>query len=212
MSYVFASTEFLNSAAADLANIGSVITQANAAAVLPTTEVLAAGADEISAAVAALFGIHAQGYQALGAQAAAFHQQFVQAMASGANAYATAEALNVGPLQPLLDVINAPTQALLGRPLIGNGADGTALNPNGGAGGLLFGNGGNGFNGAGGRGGDAGLIGNGGRGGSGNAGVPATPAGAGGAGGSGGWLYGNGGAGGFGGGLVQGAAAVGGNG
>ncbi|WP_156452535.1 PE family protein, partial [Mycobacterium gordonae] len=177
MSYVFASTEFLNSAAADLSNIGSVISQANAAAALPTTEVLAAGADEISAAVAALFGVHAQGYQALSAQAAAFHQQFVQAMNAGANAYATAEALNVGPLQPLLDVINAPTQALLGRPLIGNGADGTALNPNGGAGGLLYGNGGNGFNGAGGRGGDAGLFGNGGSGGSGNTGAPAVPAG-----------------------------------
>ncbi len=47
----------------------------------------------------------------------------------------------------MLGLINAPTQALLlGRPLIGQRrADGTAANPNGGAGGLLHGNGGNGF-------------------------------------------------------------------
>ncbi|WP_353698794.1 PGRS repeat-containing protein, partial [Mycobacterium tuberculosis] len=48
---------------------------------------------------------------------------------------------------------------------IGNGADGTAANPNGGAGGLLYGNGGNGFSQTtagltGGTGGSAGLIGN----------------------------------------------------
>ncbi|MBI2699010.1 MAG: PE family protein, partial [Mycobacterium sp.] len=43
------------------------------------------------------------------------------------------------------DAINAPTQTLLGRALIGNGADGTATNPDGGAGGLLYGTGGNGY-------------------------------------------------------------------
>ncbi|WP_337360551.1 PGRS repeat-containing protein, partial [Mycobacterium tuberculosis] len=78
--------------------------------------------------------------------------------------------------QQVLGLINAPTQALLGRPLIGNGADGTAANPNGGAGGLLYGNGGNGFSQTtagltGGTGGSAGLIGNGGNGGAGGAGA-----------------------------------------
>jgi len=74
----------------------------------------------------------------------------------------------------VLGVINEPAQTLLGRPLIGNGADGTAASPNGGAGGLLFGNGGNGYSFAsgvtaqiGGTGGAAGLIGNGGAGGTG---------------------------------------------
>ena len=41
--------------------------------------------------------------------------------------------------------VNASAVALLGRPLIGNGTDGTALSPNGGPGGLLFGNGGTGY-------------------------------------------------------------------
>nr|WP_223163860.1 PE family protein [Mycobacterium simiae] len=46
---------------------------------------LAAGADEVSAAIAALFGTHGQAYQAyraLSAQAVAFHQQFVQLLAT----------------------------------------------------------------------------------------------------------------------------------
>ena len=73
MSFVIAAPEFLTAAATDLANIGSTIGAANAAAAAPTTSLLAAGADEVSAAVAALFGGHAQSYQALSAQAAAFH-------------------------------------------------------------------------------------------------------------------------------------------
>ncbi|WP_152311749.1 PE family protein, partial [Mycobacterium tuberculosis] len=109
----------------------------------PTMALLAAGADEVSAAVAAVFSSYAQQYQALSAAAAAFHDQFVRALAAGAGAYAGAEAANVE--QQLLNAINAPTLALLGRPLIGNGADGAAgTGQAGGAGGLLYGNGGNG--------------------------------------------------------------------
>lgn len=170
MSFVIAVPEFLSAAATDLANLGSTISAANAAASIPTTGVLAAGADDVSAAIAALFGAHAQAYQTISAQAATFHAQFVQTLSAGAGAYANAEAANVQ--QSLLNAINAPTQALLGRPLIGDGADGTAPGQNGGAGGLLYGNGGNGAAGvnagiAGGSGGAAGLIGNGGSGGAG---------------------------------------------
>ncbi len=168
MSFVVANTEFVSGAAGNLARLGSMISAANSAAAAQTTAVAAAGADEVSAAVAALFGAHGQTYQVLSAQAAAFHSQFVQALSGGAQAYAAAEATNFGPLQPLFDVINAPTLALLNRPLIGNGADGTAANPNGQAGGLLIGNGGNGFSpaaGPGGNGGAAGLLGHGGNGG-----------------------------------------------
>ncbi|MBI3692934.1 MAG: hypothetical protein HY239_20310, partial [Mycolicibacterium aromaticivorans] len=69
-----------------------------------------------------------------------------------------------------------PITVLTGRPLVGNGADGTADSPNGKAGGWLFGNGGDGWSApsnsgmAGGNGGLAGLVGNGGRGGTGAAG------------------------------------------
>ncbi len=122
MSFLFAQPEMLGAAATDLASIGSAISTANAAAAAATTRVLAAGADEVSAAVAALFSGHAQTYQALSTQAAAFHQQIVQTLTSTAGAYASAEAANVE--QQLLGAINAPTMALLGRPLIGHGADG----------------------------------------------------------------------------------------
>ncbi len=179
MSFVIAVPEFLSAAATDLANLGSTISAANAAASIPTTGVLAAGADDVSAAIAALFGAHAQAYQTISAQAATFHAQFVQTLSAGAGAYANAEAANVQ--QSLLNAINAPTQALLGRPLIGDGADGTAPGQNGGAGGLLYGNGGNGAAGvnagiAGGSGGAAGLIGNGGSGGAGGAGAAGAAA------------------------------------
>ncbi|POY20721.1 PE family protein, partial [Mycobacterium kansasii] len=186
MSFVVASTEMLEAAVSDLANVGSSIHVANAAAAFPTTSVLAAGADEVSAAIAALFNTHAQAYQSLSAQAASFHAQFIQTMNAGAGAYAAAEAANASPIQALFNAINEPTQVLLGRPLIGNGADGTAANPNGGAGGLLIGDGGKGYSQAagsglaGGNGGAAGLIGNGGHGGAGGS----SATGAGGAGGA----------------------------
>ena len=83
MSFVFATPEYVAAAATDLANIGSTINAANAAALAPTSEVLAAGADEVSASIAALFGAHAQAYQAISAAAAQFHQQFVQLMSGG---------------------------------------------------------------------------------------------------------------------------------
>jgi hypothetical protein len=203
MSFVTVVPEIVGQAAGQLENIRSALGAANAAAAAPTTRLLAAGADEVSAAVASLFSGHGQAFQALNTQAAAFHAQFVQALSAAGGSYTAGEAANTAPLQTVeqdvLGVINAPTNALLGRPLIGNGTNGTAANPHGGAGGLLIGNGGNGFSETtnpgvtGGAGGAAGLFGNGGFGGSGGAGA------AGGPGGHGGLLYGNGGAGGAGG-------------
>lgn len=55
MSFLIAAPEAVASAASDLAGIGSVIGEANAAAVVPTTGVIPAAADEVSAAIAALF-------------------------------------------------------------------------------------------------------------------------------------------------------------
>lgn len=116
MSYVLATPEMVAAAANNLAQIGSTLSAANAAALAPTTGVLAAGADEVSAAVASLFSGHAQAYQTLGTQAAAFHERFIQALSTAAGAYGSAEAANASPLQQALNVINAPTQTLLGRP------------------------------------------------------------------------------------------------
>ncbi|MCV7382862.1 cellulase family glycosylhydrolase [Mycolicibacter longobardus] len=92
--------------------------------------------------------------------------------------------------------VNGFINQLFGSTVIGNGADGTEANPDGAAGGWLFGNGGAGWNStidgvAGGAGGAAvGILGNGGAGGDGGAGA------VGGDGGAGGWLFGNGGDGG----------------
>ena len=67
MSFVIAVPEFVASAATDLSNIGSGLSAANAAAVAPTTAVVAAAGDEVSAAIASLFSGHAKEFQALGA-------------------------------------------------------------------------------------------------------------------------------------------------
>ncbi len=133
MSFVLIAPEFVTAAAGDLTNLGSSISAANASAASATTQVLAAGADEVSARIAALFGGFGLEYQAISAQVAAYHQRFVQALSTGAGAYASAEA--AAAEQIVLGVINAPTQALLGRPLIGDGANATTPGGAGGAGG-----------------------------------------------------------------------------
>jgi len=183
MSYVIAAPELMTSAATDLSHIGSALTAANAAAAAPTTGIVVAAQDEVSAAIAELFSAHGQGFQALGAQAAAFHEQFVQAVTAGARSYVSAEAANAAAFtanpaqtvqQDLLNLINAPSVALTGRPLIANGTNGAPFSGQaGGPGGWLIGDGGNGGSGGenqpGEAGGPAGLIGNGGTGGIGGA-------------------------------------------
>jgi hypothetical protein len=127
MSFIFATPEYLAGAASDLAHIGSTISSANAAALAPTSSVLAAGADEVSAGIAALFDAHAQVYQALSAQAAFFHQQFVELMSGGAAQYALTEAANASPLQTVeqgaLGGIGASGQALSSALPTGGGAN-----------------------------------------------------------------------------------------
>ncbi|WP_186243690.1 PE family protein, partial [Mycobacterium simulans] len=208
MSFVSVAPEFVMAVATRLGTIDSTISAASVAAAASTTELLPAAGDEVSAAIAELFETHAHQYQQLSVQAATFHRQFVQALTGGAGAYASAESANASALETLqqnvLNVINAPTTVLLGRPLIGDGAAGGTINgvgQPGGAGGLLYGNGGAGGVStnegvAGGAGGAAGLIGNGGMGGAGG-----PNGGTGGAGGAGGWVYGEGGGAGPGGGL-----------
>ncbi|AXN50265.1 PE family protein [Mycobacterium marinum] len=213
MSLLVVAPEWLTSAAAELQSIESALSAANAAAAVPTTGLAAAAADEVSTAVATLFAGFGQEYQAISTQLSAFQQQFALTLNSSAGSYAAAEAQSVSVLDTLgrdvFGAINAPTEALLGRPLIGNGANGTATSPNGEAGGLLFGNGGIGYSQTGsgivgGAGGSAGLIGNGGAGGTGGAGAT------GGAGGNGGWLFGSGGIGGTGGANALGTGGTGG--
>ncbi|WP_415624146.1 PE family protein, partial [Mycobacterium intermedium] len=124
MSFVTAVPDLMAAAATDLAGIGSTIGAANAAAAGHIEAVVAAGADEVSAAVAAVFGAYAESYRAVSAQAVLFHDQFVQALTAGAGSYAAAEAATAASItSPLLNAINAPFLAATGRPLIGNGAN-----------------------------------------------------------------------------------------
>ncbi|MCV7099852.1 PE family protein, partial [Mycobacterium palustre] len=130
MSYVIAAPEYVAAAATDLANIGAAISDANSAALGPVSSVLPAGADEVSAGIAALFDGHAQAYQALSAAAQAFHAQFVQLMSSGAEQYALTEAANAAPLQTVQNMVGgsmngtgSPAQALTSaQPLLGPAA------------------------------------------------------------------------------------------
>ena len=94
MPDLFAVPDAVAAVAGDLDNIGSTISQANAAAAFPTTGLMAAGADDVSLAVAELFGAHGQAYQHFSAQLEAFHLQFGQHISAGASAYANAEAAN----------------------------------------------------------------------------------------------------------------------
>jgi hypothetical protein len=94
MSFVISQPEMLAAAASDLAGIGSAAAGANAAAATPTTGVVPAAADEVSALTAAQFATHAQMYQAVSAQAAAIHKMFVTTLRTSAGSYAATEAAN----------------------------------------------------------------------------------------------------------------------
>ncbi|WP_142276591.1 PE family protein, partial [Mycobacterium alsense] len=162
MSYLAVAPEFLSSAAKDLWEIASAVSAAHAAAAAPTTGVVAAAQDEVSAALSSLFSSHGRQFQALGAQAAAFHAEFVQALSGAGGEYVVAEAANVAPLQTLAqaaaDVQSfSPWRTLTGRPLFGDGTNGApGTGQPGGPGGWLFGNGGNGGSGGAGENGGAG--------------------------------------------------------
>ena len=78
----------------DLQGIGSALSAGNAAAAAPTTGVIPAAADEVSAAAAAQFAAHAQMYQVITAQAAAIHEMFVTTLGASAGSYASTEAAN----------------------------------------------------------------------------------------------------------------------
>ncbi len=133
MSVLVVAPELVTSAAADLDCIGSAVNAAHQAAAVPTTGLAAAAADEVSAATAALFSKYGRDFQALSAHASAFHQQFVQVLSSASRSYPAAEAAGASLLRTVqhdfLGAINAPTEALLGRALIGNGAIGTVASP-----------------------------------------------------------------------------------
>src|SRR4051794_39488345 len=106
MSFLIAVPEALTTAASDLTDIGSTLEAAHAIAAPPTTGVLAAAEDEVSAQIAALFSAHGQGFQRLSAQATAFHTQLVRTLTAGAQQYAAAEASAARTLTSAADTVN----------------------------------------------------------------------------------------------------------
>ena len=94
MSFVTTHPEMLALAAGALQGIGSEMAAGNMAAAAPTTGVVPAAADEVSALTAAQFAAHAQMYQAVSAQAAAIHEMFVNTLGTSAGSYAATEAAN----------------------------------------------------------------------------------------------------------------------
>jgi len=94
MSFVTTQPEALSATATTLAGIGTTMSAENTAAAAPTTGVLPAAADEVSALTATQFAVHAQMYQAVSAQAEAIHQQHVSTLATSATSYAVTEAAN----------------------------------------------------------------------------------------------------------------------
>ena len=91
MTSLIVQPQVVANAAANVADIGSMIGAANAAAAGTTAGVVAAAGDEVSAAAATLFNTYAQDYQELLKRAAVLHQQFGQALAAAGKAYVESE-------------------------------------------------------------------------------------------------------------------------
>ena len=94
MSFVTALPAALASAAGDLESIGRLVAAGSMAAADPTTGVVPAAADEVSALTAAHFAAHGILYQELSAQATAIHELFVGALATSAASYVATEVAN----------------------------------------------------------------------------------------------------------------------
>jgi hypothetical protein len=94
MSFLGVTPDAVTSAAGHLGAIGSALSSANATAAGPTTGAAAMAADEVSAAVQALFATHAQAYQSVSAQMEAYHSQFVNLLNGGAASYLNTEIAN----------------------------------------------------------------------------------------------------------------------
>jgi hypothetical protein len=94
MSLITIEPEMLAAAAGNLQVIGAAMSAGNAAAAAPTTGVIPAAADEVSALTAAQFATHAAIYQTVSTQAKAIHEMFVNTLGISAGSYAVTEATN----------------------------------------------------------------------------------------------------------------------
>ncbi|OBJ79806.1 hypothetical protein A9W97_29560 [Mycobacterium gordonae] len=91
---MLANPELIAQAATDLTAIDTELNAAQSQAAGPIQALLPAAADEVSAGITQLFSQHAADFQKVAAQASAYHEQFVQKMATAAGSYAAAETVN----------------------------------------------------------------------------------------------------------------------
>ncbi|WP_133056482.1 PE domain-containing protein, partial [Mycobacterium decipiens] len=94
MSYVGLVPELVETAAQDLAGIRTGLLEVTSAAAGATTQLSPAAADEVSTAIAQLFGNFGRDYQATMARAAVFHDEFVSLVSRSASAYLATEVTN----------------------------------------------------------------------------------------------------------------------
>ncbi|KAA1249314.1 PE domain-containing protein [Mycobacterium simiae] len=108
MSFLTTQPEELSAAAGKLETIGEVMSAENVAAAAPTTGVLPAAADEVSALQASLFTAYGTLYQQVSAEAAVMYDMMVNTLGVSAGTYAAAEAANSSAAaSPLTDILGA---------------------------------------------------------------------------------------------------------
>src|SRR5277367_4461459 len=94
MSFVITRPEALTSAASALQNLGTSMAAEDAAAAAPTTGVVPAAADPVSALQAAQFSAYGTWYQQVSGQAARIRQMLVSTLGTSAGSYGETEAAN----------------------------------------------------------------------------------------------------------------------
>jgi hypothetical protein len=94
MSSVTTQPDLLAEAAGKLNTINAALRAGNAAAAGPTTGVLPAAGDLVSALTAVQFALHAQHYQTVSAHAATVQELLATMLGASAGSYAATEAAN----------------------------------------------------------------------------------------------------------------------
>ncbi|MDP7731176.1 MULTISPECIES: PE family protein [Mycobacterium] len=102
MSFVVAAPQQVAAAALDLAGIRSMLAEATSSVAAPTSAVVPAAADEVSAAIATVFADFGEEFQVVNARVHAFHAEFVSMLNAAAGAYLSTEIANAESASPLL--------------------------------------------------------------------------------------------------------------
>jgi hypothetical protein len=112
MTFLVTQPDAMAAASLEVSRIRSAIAEASSAAAGPTSSLIAAAGDEVSAATATVFNTYATQYHAAVAQVSSFQGQFVQLLRGSGLAYADTELANA--VSTTLNEIAAPFPSLLG--------------------------------------------------------------------------------------------------